>query len=141
MKYNSEITSIPTEISVNYINKHTNYQISNVNAKRSSENKRRKLHFDFPIVLEADQARLISENLLSTYLIESEMYTFFLSIEYCFLSIGDIIKIDGIELKIRKIVIGKNKALYIEAVRYSKAIDRASRSASKPEDKIQIFLQ
>ncbi len=134
VKYNSEITSIPTEISVNYINKHTNYQISNVNAKRSSENKRRKLHFDFPIVLEADQARLISENLLSTYLIESEMYTFFLSIEYCFLSIGDIIKIDGIELKIRKIVIGKNKALYIEAVRYSKAIDRASRSASKPED-------
>lgn len=134
VKYTSELTNIPTEVSVNYINKHRDYQISNVSAQRSCANKRRKLHIDLPIVLEPEQARVISENLLNTSHIESEMYTFFLSIEYCFLSIGDIIKIDGLDLKINKIVIGRNKALYIEAVRYSKSIDRTGRGTSAPKE-------
>lgn len=134
IKYTSEVTNIPTEVSVNYINKHHNYQIGNVSAKRSCTNKRRKLHIDLPIVLEQEQARLISENLLNTSQMESEMYTFFLSIEYCFLSIGDVIKIDGLGLKIKKIVIGRNKAIYIEAVRYSKFIDRTVRTTLLPQE-------
>jgi len=114
----SQTNLMPTEISLNYINKHGNYQVSNVRARRGGDRKRRKIKLDLPMLLEPDQAQVTAENLMRLAWLEGSVYSFFLPIEYAYLSSGDVLEVMGTTMRITKMVLGRNKAIYIEAVRY-----------------------
>lgn len=117
---------LPSEIILNYICKHNNYQISNVRAKHSNYKQRMKMKLDFPMILEREQAQCIADNLLNMLWVEGHTYCFFLSVKYYNLMPGDVIEITDNErhhkVKINKITFGRNKAIYVEAVRYYQPI-------------------
>ena len=119
-----DLRDLPRSIEINYIDQEGGFESGNVISRSQIATSRRKETYTFPIVMSADQAQQIVDNLLHRFYLEAirppELQ---LTPKYGFLEVGDRLNIaffgEIYQLQITRIQTGANRLLRIDiAIRW-----------------------
>jgi len=116
----SQELAVPKQVTVDYIDRPADYQVNSLHTTRIDTESDLEMKISLPVVLNADEARQISEKVLYTSWVERNKRRFSLSRKYSYLEPGDpiIINTDSADFLVRIISIkqGADGSIDVEAL-------------------------